>query len=81
MIMRMCLIVFLIGWFRRTLHIPEFGGIYKNVGILLGGILGGVFYKNWRFYLRKYFDECYYNFGSIIYSHFQLEGKSIKSVR
>ena len=25
-------------WFRRTQVIPEFGGFYKNVGNLLGGV-------------------------------------------
>jgi len=31
-IMSICLIGFLIGYFRRTLHIPESGGFYKNEG-------------------------------------------------
>jgi hypothetical protein len=31
-IMSICLIGFLIGWYRRTLHIPRFGGFYKNSG-------------------------------------------------
>ena len=38
-IMSICLIRFLIGYFRRILHIPEHGGFYKNEGILLGGFL------------------------------------------
>jgi hypothetical protein len=34
-------------WIRRTQFIPQFGGFYKEVGILLGGVsdcekLGGV---------------------------------------
>ena len=29
-IMSICLIGFLIGKFRRTLHIPKLGGFYKN---------------------------------------------------
>ena len=31
-IMSICLIGFLIGYFRRTLHIPKIGGFNKNVG-------------------------------------------------
>ena len=36
-IMSICLIGFLIGYFRKTLHIPKLGGFYKNEGILLEG--------------------------------------------
>jgi len=37
-IMSICLIGFLIGYFRRTLHIPRFGGVLQECGILLGGL-------------------------------------------
>jgi len=30
--------------FRRTQFIPQFGGFYKEVGILLGSILGECYY-------------------------------------
>ena len=35
-IMSICFIVY---WFRRTLLIPELGVFYKEVGILLGGLI------------------------------------------
>ena len=34
-IMSICLIGFLIGYFRRTLHIPKLGVFYKNAKVLL----------------------------------------------
>ena len=37
MMMSIYLIGFLIGYFRRTLHIPKLGGFYKNEGDLLRG--------------------------------------------
>jgi len=36
-IMIICLTWFPSRRFRRTLHIPKYGGFYKNEGILLGG--------------------------------------------
>ena len=41
-IIRRCLIRFLIGYFRRTLHIPKLGGFYKNEWRLLGGLSDSV---------------------------------------
>ena len=41
--MSICLIDFLIGYFRRTLHIPKLGVIYKNEGILLEVIFGDTY--------------------------------------
>ena len=38
-IMSICLIRFLIGYFRKTLHIPKLGGFYKNDGECCGGSL------------------------------------------
>ena len=38
-IMSICLIRFLIGYFRKTLHISKYGRFYKNRGFLLGGCL------------------------------------------
>ena len=37
--MSRCLIVFLFGYFRRTLHIPKLGGLYKYLGFYLEGVL------------------------------------------
>ena len=34
-VMSICLIDFLIGYFRRTLHIPKLGVFYKNAKVLL----------------------------------------------
>ena len=39
-IMIICLTWFPSRRFRRTLHIPKYGGFYKNVGILLEAIIG-----------------------------------------
>ena len=39
--MSRCFTRFPISGYRRTLYIPLFGVIYKNVGILLGGCLTG----------------------------------------
>ncbi len=38
-IMSICLIGFLIGYFRKTLHIPKLGRFYKNEGGGCGGCL------------------------------------------
>ena len=37
--MSRCFTWFPIFWFRKTQVIPEYGGFYKNVGVLLGGCL------------------------------------------
>ena len=37
--MSRCFTWFPIGGYRRTQYIPEFGVIYKNMGIFLGGCL------------------------------------------
>jgi len=39
--MNECLTWFPYKWIRRTQYIPEFGGFYNNLGILLGGCLTG----------------------------------------
>jgi len=38
-IMSICFNWFPFWWFRRTQYIPQFGGFYKEVGILLGDCL------------------------------------------
>ena len=38
--MSRCFTRFPIGGYRRTQYIPELGGFYKNVGILLEAIFG-----------------------------------------
>ena len=43
-IMSICLIRFLIGYFRKTLHVSKYGRFYKNRGFLLGGIICDSYY-------------------------------------
>ena len=43
-IMSICLIRFLIGYFRKTLHISKYERFYKNRGFLLGGIICDSYY-------------------------------------
>jgi len=42
--MSRCFTWFPFWWIRRTQYIPEFGGFYKNMGILLDGIIGGLLF-------------------------------------
>ena len=67
--MRRCFIGFLISGFRRTLRIPNLGGFYKNVGILLGSIIYDSYYMTFfdSFLIVKLPPDIFYFSPSLSY--------------
>ena len=68
-IMSICLIDFLIGYFRRTLHIPKLGGFYKRVRVLLGSIICDSYYMIFfdSFLIVKLPPDIFYFSPSVSY--------------
>ena len=66
-IMSICLIRFLIGYFRKTLHISKYERFYKNRGFLLGGIICDSYYLTFcdSFVIVKLPPDIFYSSPSV----------------